>query len=91
MTSVLQSLRLLLIFGGVRWYFERRFEIPFREDGPGAGTPDWSPALTKLHDMEDVDPFKWAFKLDGEKYGNNVTKYIELRPPNNGNNCPKNP
>ena len=68
----------------------------------GAGTPDivgpgsginWN---VMRHSTEDVEPFKWALELDGDKSsidenGHYFKLYISVRPPNPGKNCPKNP
>jgi len=44
--------------------------------GPGAGTPDHSPAGTAAHIAEDVDPYLWALELDGGKHGKYVDMYL---------------
>jgi hypothetical protein len=60
--------------------------------GFGAGTADKvSPAKSvKGHFQADVLPFFIAYALDGNKHGRNVAKYISVRPPNTGENCPPN-
>lgn len=58
--------------------------------GTGAGTPD-KKAPGYGHQAEDVVPYRWAVECDGGKPGENVAKYLDVRPPNNGNDCEKNP
>jgi hypothetical protein len=60
--------------------------------GFGAGTADkFSPANGPVaiarHFKDDVIPFFAALTLDGGRHGKNVAKYIEVRPPNDGENC----
>jgi hypothetical protein len=56
--------------------------------GPGAGTADKS---ADNHFKEDVDPFVWALELDGGQPGKFVDLYLEVRPIDKQNKCPKNP
>lgn len=59
--------------------------------GPGAGTADRS-GPGGNHVEEDVNPFDWAYELDGNQYtGTYTDMYREVRPPDKKNNCPKNP
>lgn len=57
-------------------------------DGPGAGTPDKIAPIGPIpawdHWDNDVAPFNWC------KSAGMLDKYLEVRPPNNGNNCPTN-
>ena len=67
--------------------------------GSGAGTPDRSDSGISIldHRKDDVIPYDWAISLDrkigrGEaRSGEFTKKYLEVRPPNNGNKCAKNP
>ena len=59
--------------------------------GWGAGTPDkTNPGVQQLgpdgHQAQHVAPADWANEL-GDDYRQ---KYLQVRPPNNGNNCPEN-
>ncbi len=64
--------------------------------GQGAGTPDkYAPSffnlLWLLHYMSDVEPFLLAKRLDERNGGVFfLQRYLELRPPQNKNNCPDN-
>jgi AMOP domain len=60
---------------------------------PGAGTPDHTQAGGAGHILDDVVAFGVASFLDNYRtsFPNYVEKYIEARPPNNPNNCPRNP
>jgi RHS repeat-associated protein len=64
--------------------------------GRGAGTPDHTaPSIMLLpHTIDDVDAYNVANYLDTYCSAfptNFVDLYIEVRPPNNANNCPTNP
>jgi RHS repeat-associated protein len=64
--------------------------------GPGAGTPDKSsPDANNWgaggHQSVDVLPYDWALDCDGGTPGESAAKYREVRPPDNGNGCEKNP
>lgn len=57
--------------------------------GLGAGTPDRQRAsflngVWLRHYFEDVEPFKIARDLDGGVLGDNLEKYLEVRPPSQG-------
>ena len=64
--------------------------------GRGAGTPDkYAPSVFNLffslHYASDVWPFSLAKRLDDSKGGVFfLQRYLELRPPQNKNNCPDN-
>ena len=64
--------------------------------GRGAGTPDkYAPSFFNLfwslHYVSDVEPFSIAKRLDKSKGGVFfLQRYLELRPPQNKNNCPDN-
>jgi hypothetical protein len=60
--------------------------------GPGAGTADKvGPGSPGSHGDEDVEPFLWARECDGGTMGHCVDMYLQVRPPDSKNNCPKNP
>lgn len=64
--------------------------------GSGAGSADKvSPEKKKFgeggHQRIDVDWADLAEELDGGSFGVNSQKYLEVRPANNKNKCPKNP
>ena len=46
-----------------------------------------------IHEPTDVEPYDWAMELDGypAKPRTYLKMYLEVRPQNNGNNCPENP
>jgi hypothetical protein len=62
--------------------------------GYGAGTADKESPASKanapFHFKSDVLPFFIAYYLDGNKHGNHVDQYIDVRPPNVGRDCPAN-
>lgn len=64
--------------------------------GEGAGTPDKvSPEHNNWweggHQDEDVIPASMAYAIDGYQFGKFSKMYNQVRPPNKGKNCPKNP
>jgi RHS repeat-associated protein len=75
-------------------------------EGIGAGTPDrkhwwpgWAGGYLGIaanwvrdggHIGHDVTPFEFAAMIDARQGGGNRERYLEVRPPNNGNNCPRN-
>ncbi len=58
--------------------------------GASAGTADFA-ASTWAHIQTDMRPYDWAIQLDGGKPGKYVAMYLEVRPTDTKNKCPKNP